>query len=147
MITHILYKLLDKFNVANGGFRKVLAVFISLMIFGLLLAVVKFTRMEIPNFNRNLAMLLGVDLSGFFFVVWKERNIKKEVSKVTEPVEIPADFKEESKNEIPIESEKQNIEIVTQIVEENKEDDDNLEQIMNEIIEENIEKEPLSEIQ
>lgn len=143
MITHILYKLLDKFNVANGGFRKVLAVFIALMIFGLIFAVVKFTRMEIPNFNRNLAMLLGVDLFGFFFVVWKEKNYQKEVIKENIPIEVPV-VKEEPKNEIILEK---NIEIIPEKVEEIKEDDgDNLEKIMNEIIEENNEKESQSEI-
>ena len=78
MITHILYQLMSKFGIASEGFRKILAVFISLMMFGLMFLVVKFTGMEIPNFYRNLVMLAAVDLAGFGFLMWKQKPTKSE---------------------------------------------------------------------
>ena len=74
MITHLIFQLLDKFKIGSNGFRKVLAAAIGLMIFGLLFAVVKFMKMEIPNFIRNLAILAGIDLGGFFFLMWKNKG-------------------------------------------------------------------------
>lgn len=74
MITHLIFQLLDKFKIGSNGFRKVLAAIIGLMIFGLLFAVVKFMKMEIPNFLRNLAILAGIDLGGFFFLMWKNKG-------------------------------------------------------------------------
>lgn len=74
MIAHLLYQLLDKFKIGSDGFRKILAAIIALMLFGLLFAVVKFTKMEIPNFIRNLAILASIDLGGFAFLMWKKKD-------------------------------------------------------------------------
>ena len=71
MISHILFNLFSKYNIGSFGFRKVLAILITILIFGLLYITVRFTGIEIPNYTRNLVMLLSVDLAGFLFIMWK----------------------------------------------------------------------------
>ena len=44
---------------------------ITVLIFGLLYLTVRFTGMDIPNYTRNLVMLVSVDLAGFLFLMWK----------------------------------------------------------------------------
>ncbi len=71
MITHLLFKGLNSFNVGSCMFRKILAVIIAVLIFALVFLAVKFTKVEVPNFNRNLIMLAVVDISAFGLVMWK----------------------------------------------------------------------------
>lgn len=89
MIAHLLYQLLDKFKIGSDGFRKILAAIIALMLFGLLFAVVKFTKMEIPNFIRNLAILASIDLGGFAFLMWKKKDEPQKESANKEDAEGP----------------------------------------------------------
>jgi hypothetical protein len=44
---------------------------ITVLIFGLLYLTVRFTGVDIPNYTRNLVMLVSVDLAGFLFLMWK----------------------------------------------------------------------------
>ena len=44
---------------------------ITILIFGLLYLTVRFTGIDIPNYTRNLVMLVTVDLAGFLFLMWK----------------------------------------------------------------------------
>jgi hypothetical protein len=74
MISHILFNLFSKYNIGSFGFRKVLAILITILIFGLLYITVRFTGIEIPNYTRNLVMLVSVDLAGFLFIMWKTPN-------------------------------------------------------------------------
>ena len=83
MISHILFNLFSRYNIGSFGFRKILAILITVLIFGLLYLTVRFTGMDIPNYTRNLVMLVSVDLAGFLFLMWKR------------PKEIPKDEKEE----------------------------------------------------
>ncbi len=79
MISHILFNLFSKYNIGSFGFRKILAMLITVLIFGLLYLTVRFTGIEIPNYTRNLAMLVTVDLAGFLFLMWKRpKEIPKE---------------------------------------------------------------------
>ena len=71
MISHILFNVFSKYNIGSFGFRKILAILITVLIFGLLYLTVRFTGMDIPNYTRNLAMLVTVDLAGFLFLMWK----------------------------------------------------------------------------
>lgn len=71
MISHILFNLFSRYNIGSFGFRKILAIVITILIFGLLYLTVRFTGMEIPNYTRNLVMLVTVDLAGFLFLMWK----------------------------------------------------------------------------
>ena len=71
MITHLLFKGLNSFNIGSIMFRKILAVIIAVLIFSLVFLAVKFTKVEVPNFNRNLIMLAIVDISAFGLVIWK----------------------------------------------------------------------------
>ena len=71
MITHLLFKGLNSFNIGSGIFRKILAVIVSVLIFTLVFLAVNFTKVEVPNFNRNLIMLAIVDISAFGLVMWK----------------------------------------------------------------------------
>jgi len=71
MISHILFNLFSKYNIGSFGFRKVLAILITILIFGLFYLTVRFTGMDIPNYTRNLVMLVTVDLAGFLFLMWK----------------------------------------------------------------------------
>ena len=144
MITHILYQLMGKFGVASEGFRKVLAVFISIMIFGLIYAVVKFTGMVIPNFTRNLVMLSAVDLAGFGFLMWKQKPVEKPVEEKpveekmnTMPQQEYVSDLVETKELEPVREEK----VVEQEVVSSNGDNEEVEKLMNEIIEENKERE------
>lgn len=71
MITHLLFKGLNSFNIGSCMFRKILAIIVSILIFALVFLAVKFTKVEVPNFNRNLIMLAVVDISAFGLVMWK----------------------------------------------------------------------------
>jgi hypothetical protein len=85
MISHILFNLFSKYNIGSFGFRKILAILITVLIFGLLYMTVRFTGIDIPNYTRNLVMLVTVDLAGFLFLMWKRpKEPPKEV--VTENV-------------------------------------------------------------
>jgi hypothetical protein len=74
MISHILFNLFSRYNIGSFGFRKILAILITVLIFGLLYLTVRFTGMNIPNYTRNLVMLVTVDLAGFLFLMWKRPN-------------------------------------------------------------------------
>ena len=138
MITHILYQLMGKFSIAGEGFRKILACFISLMLFGLMFAVVRFTGMQIPNFNRNLIMLTAIDLGGFWFLMWK--NQVPEVKE--EPVEQPQqEYQHQVEPEPELATEPEKIEeVVEEPVKELDNENEDVEKLMNEIIEENKER-------
>ena len=92
MITHLLFKGLNSFNIGSSMFRKILAVIVAVLIFALVFLAVKFTKVEVPNFNRNLIMLAVVDISAFGLVMWKfgcpmdkgckEPDVEKEKEKV-----------------------------------------------------------------
>ena len=71
MITHLLFKGLNSFNICSIMFRKILSVIIAVLIFALVFLAVKFTKVEVPNFNRNLIMLAVVDILAFGFVMCK----------------------------------------------------------------------------
>ncbi len=71
MITHLLFKGLNSFNIGSIMFRKILAIIVAVLIFALVFLAVKFTKVEVPNFNRNLIMLAVVDISAFGLVMWK----------------------------------------------------------------------------
>ena len=71
MITHLLFKGLNSFNIGSSMFRKILAIIIAVLIFALVFLAVKFTKVEVPNLNRNLIMLAVVDISAFGLVIWK----------------------------------------------------------------------------
>ena len=58
MISHILFNLFSKYNIGSFGFRKILAILITILLFGLLYITVRFTGVIIPNYTRNLGMLL-----------------------------------------------------------------------------------------
>ena len=148
MITHILYQLMGKFGVASEGFRKVLAVFISIMIFGLMYAVVKFTGMVIPNFTRNLVMLSAVDLAGFGFLMWKQKPVEKPVEE--KPLEEKMDAIPqqefvsdvvETKEVETVKEDKVEEQLPSQEVVKSEVDNEEVEKLMNEIIEENKERE------
>ena len=87
MITHLLFKGLNSFNIGSSMFRKILSVIIAVLIFALVFLAVKFTKVEVPNFNRNLIMLAVVDISAFGLVMWKfgcpmEKMCEEEKEKV-----------------------------------------------------------------
>jgi hypothetical protein len=85
MISHILFNLFSRYNIGSFGFRKILAILITLLIFGLLYLTVRFTGMDIPNYTRNLIMLVTVDLAGFLFLMWKRpKEPLKEEKEVNE---------------------------------------------------------------
>ena len=91
MISHILFNLFSKYNIGSFGFRKILAILITALIFGLLYLTVRFTGMDIPNYTRNLAMLVTVDLAGFLFLMWKrpkETPKEETVEEVVEPIPV-----------------------------------------------------------
>ena len=71
MISHILFNVFSKYNIGSFGFRKVLVMLLTILIFGLLYLTVRFTGIVIPNYTRNLVMLVTVDLAGFLFLMWK----------------------------------------------------------------------------
>lgn len=135
MITNFLFQLLNKFNVASNGFRKFLSIFISFMIFGLILAVYKFTKLEVANFTRNLLLLASLDIGGFFLLSWKNNKTPEPIptplsTQNTQPIsEIPP------QNEAKIERLQEIEQVEAQLNEENEVD-----KLMKEIIEENKEK-------
>ena len=91
MISHILFNLFSKYNIGSFGFRKILAILITVLIFGLLYLTVRFTGIDIPNYTRNLAMLVTVDLAGFLFLMWKrpkETPKEERVEEVVEPIPV-----------------------------------------------------------
>jgi hypothetical protein len=90
MISHILFNLFSRYNIGSFGFRKILAILITVLIFGLLYLIVRFTGMDIPNYTRNLAMLVTVDLAGFLFLMWKrpKEPPKEEVNEEKVAVEL-----------------------------------------------------------
>ena len=102
MITHLLFKGLNSFNIGSIMFRKILAIIIAVLIFSLVFLAVKFTKVEVPNFNRNLIMLAVVDISAFGLVMWKfgcpneKRDEEKE--KVESIVKEGAEEKETTSN-------------------------------------------------
>ena len=71
MITHLLFKGLNSFNIGSIMFRKILAIIVAVLIFALVFLAVKFTKVEVPNFNQNLIMLAVVDILAFGLVMWK----------------------------------------------------------------------------
>ena len=86
MISHILFNLFSRYNIGSFGFRKILAMLITILIFGLLYMTVRFTGIDIPNYTRNLVMLVSVDLAGFLFLMWKrpKEPVKEEEVAVKE---------------------------------------------------------------
>ncbi len=98
MISHILFNLFSKYNIGSFGFRKILAILITVLIFGLLYMTVRFTGMDIPNYTRNLIMLVTVDLAGFLFLMWKQ---PKEPPK-EEEVEVKVEVNEEKVEEVTV---------------------------------------------
>ncbi len=86
MISHILFNLFSRYNIGSFGFRKILAMLITILIFGLLYMTVRFTGIDIPNYTRNLVMLVSVDLAGFLFLMWKrpKEPVKEEEVEVKE---------------------------------------------------------------
>ncbi len=94
MISHILFNLFSRYNIGSFGFRKILAMLITVLIFGLLYLTVRFTGIDIPNYTRNLVMLVSVDLAGFLFLMWKR---PKEPPKEEEVV---GEVKDEVKDEV-----------------------------------------------
>jgi len=100
MITHLLFKGLNSFNIGSIMFRKILAVIVAVLIFALVFLAVKFTKVEVPNFNRNLIMLAVVDISAFGLVMWKfgcpmeKKNEEKEKVESVAKEEVVAGEKE-----------------------------------------------------
>jgi outer membrane biosynthesis protein TonB len=94
MISHILFNLFSRYNIGSFGFRKILAMLITVLIFGLLYLTVRFTGVDIPNYTRNLVMLVSVDLAGFLFLMWKR---PKEPVKEEEVVEVEVEVKDKEK--------------------------------------------------
>jgi uncharacterized membrane protein len=68
-------------------FRKILAVIVAVLIFALVFLAVKFTKVEVPNFNRNLIMLAVVDILAFGLVMWKFGCPMEKCGKEPEKVE------------------------------------------------------------
>ncbi len=131
MISHILFNLFSRYNIGSFGFRKILAMLITVLIFGLLYLTVRFTGIDIPNYTRNLVMLVTVDLAGFLFLMWKRPK--------EPPKEEEVDVKEEEVKEVvaaaPVVDEKSVSKVKE--VEESKEDvEDNSEQVVIKKIEE-----------
>ena len=83
-------------------FRKILAIIISILIFALVFLAVKFTKVEVPNFNRNLIMLAVVDISAFGLLIWK----------LVPPCENKQEEKQEEKPDDKIKTDKQKEESV-----------------------------------
>jgi hypothetical protein len=130
MISHILFNLFSRYNIGSFGFRKILAMLITVLIFGLLYMTVRFTGIDIPNYTRNLVMLVTVDLAGFLFLMWKrpKEPVKEEEVKDISPAPV-VDEKTVTKNVKKVEK--------VEEVEEAKEDvEDNSEQVVIKKIEE-----------
>jgi len=123
MISHILFNLFSKYNIGSFGFRKVLAILITILIFGLLYITVRFTGIEIPNYTRNLVMLVSVDLAGFLFLMWKtpKEPPKDDVNEAEVIEENKTENKAENRVEKEIEKKLENIETKTEEIRENEE--------------------------
>jgi hypothetical protein len=130
MITHLLFKGLNSFNIGSCMFRKILAVIVAVLIFALVFLAVKFTKVEVPNFNRNLIMLAVVDISAFGLVMWKFGCPMEKKSEEKEKVESVA------KEEV-VEGEKEIISNKTKEAEENAGDDVEEENAGDDVEEEN----------
>ena len=104
MIAHLLFQILDKFNIASFGFRKILSAVIAIMIFTLIFAIVKFTKIDIPNFTRNIILLALIDLGGFFFLI---KNIQKNNSQQNTHSEIHSDTQSQQNTQPQIQSDTQ----------------------------------------
>jgi hypothetical protein len=98
MITHLLFKGLNSFNIGSIMFRKILAVIVAVLIFALVFLAVKFTKVEVPNFNRNLIMLAVVDILAFGLVMWKFGCPMEKCGKEPE-MEVEAEPKVDQKQE------------------------------------------------
>ena len=137
MISHILFNLFSRYNIGSFGFRKILAMLITVLIFGLLYLTVRFTGIDIPNYTRNLVMLVSVDLAGFLFLMWKR---PKEPVKEEEVVEVEVEVKEKEKDKevapVPIVDEKTATKNVKKIEEVEEDVEDNSEKIVIKKIEE-----------
>ena len=111
MISHILFNLFSKYNIGSFGFRKILAMLITVLIFGLLYLTVRFTGIDIPNYTRNLVMLVTVDLAGFLFLMWKtpKEPLKDNVNEadVIEEKKKENETKNQAENELKKEMEKE----------------------------------------
>jgi hypothetical protein len=112
MITHLLFKGLNSFNIGSCMFRKILAVIVAVLIFALVFLAVKFTKVEVPNFNRNLIMLAVVDISAFGLVMWKfgcpmekKREEEEKVESVAKEEVVAGEEKETSSNKTKEEGE------------------------------------------
>ena len=110
MITHLLFKGLNSFNIGSCMFRKILAVIVAVLIFALVFLAVKFTKVEVPNFNRNLIMLAVVDISAFGLVMWKfgcpmEKKSEEKVESVAKEEVVAGEEKETSSNKTKEEGE------------------------------------------
>ncbi len=131
MISHILFNLFSRYNIGSFGFRKILAILITILLFGLLYLTVRFTGIDIPNYTRNLVMLVTVDLAGFLFLMWKRPK--------EPPKEDEVDVKEEEVKEVVAAApvvEQKSVSKVKE-VEESKEDiKDNSEEVVIKKIEE-----------
>ena len=129
MISHILFNLFSRYNIGSFGFRKILAMLITVLIFGLLYMTVRFTGIDIPNYTRNLVMLVTVDLAGFLFLMWKRPNEPPK----EEEIEIEVEVKGVTPNAVVIEKSATKNEEVKEVrevreVREVEEVKDNLEQ-------------------
>jgi nucleosome binding factor SPN SPT16 subunit len=112
MITHILFKGLNSFNIGSSMFRKILAIIVAVLIFALVFLAVKFTKVEVPNFNRNLIMLAVVDISAFGLVMWKfgcpmekKREEEENVESIAKEEVVAGEEKETSSNKTKEEGE------------------------------------------
>jgi hypothetical protein len=116
-------------------FRKILAIIVAVLIFALVFLAVKFTKVEVPNFNRNLIMLAVVDISAFGLVMWKfgcpmEKGCKEQEqekvggeTKVIEKEEVIEKEKEEEEVDVSRDGEKETASNKTKEVEEDADDD------------------------
>jgi len=138
MITHLLYQILNTFKIGSELFRKVIAATIAIMLFGLAFAVIKFTKIEIPNFTRNLIILAAVDLGGFAFIMWRKASeivpeepsdFPKETNETQETHENFEEVKHEDKN--TQENTEENVQkIMEEMIAENKEHEKKIQQEM-----------------
>ena len=131
MISHILFNVFSKYNIGSFGFRKILAILITVLIFGLLYLTVRFTGMIIPNYTRNLVMLATVDLAGFLFLMWKRpKEPPKEEEEVDVGTEATMDTttkvvaNSETKMEVEMNIKKENVKEVEKVEEVKTEEED-----------------------
>ena len=135
MITHLLFKGLNSFNIGSIMFRKILAVIIAVLVFSLIFLAVKFTKVEVPNFNRNLIMLAVVDISAFGLVIWKlsppcenkqddDPKEKLDEQPVDKPAEQPAEkLKEDKQKEETVDEDQKELKSNTDQDDQDDQDD------------------------